>query len=160
LRAVFLDIDGVLVNRNSLRKHSGRSAVADPPCVEALNRVLKETEAVIVVSSVWRLSGLKSVRYHLRKWKVKGKILGITPDLTRVPNDPTAWVHVERGDEIADFLARHPKIDRFVILDDDSDMAHLKHRHIKTEFEAGLTEADADKAIRLMFEDSECLKQK
>lgn len=153
MRAVFLDFDGGLVNRNSLMKHSGRHSVADPPCVLALNRFLAATEAVIVVSSVWRMSGLDSVRYHLRKWGVEGRILGITPDLTRVPQDHTLWVNVERGTEIAEFLKNHPEIERFVIVDDDSDMGELKHRLVQTKFEAGFTESDADRAIALMEDD-------
>jgi hypothetical protein len=152
MKVVFLDIEGVLVNRNSLKVASGMRSRGDAPCVAALNRITSTTGAYIVVSSTWRLSGADRCRKYLTDWGVTALVLGITPDGSQDPNDDTKWLQVERGVEIEDYLRMHPSIDSFVILDDDSDMAHLKDRLVKTEFEIGLTEADADQAIALITE--------
>src|SRR5512135_1586605 len=97
---VFVDFDGVLTNANSFdRSKGGRSglqAVADPACVRALNRVLRETGASIVVSSTWRLfGGLPFVRAKLGEWRVSGEVIGITPSPLR---SDSPWLMCERGE--------------------------------------------------------------
>lgn len=140
---LFLDIDGVLVNRNSLRKASGLKATADPACVAELNRITDATGAKIVVSSTWRRGGRKFVMEKLRLWGVSGRIIGCTPILNAV----------DRGDEIQAYIdASTRPIGSFVILDDDSDAFHLSGRLVQTAFESGLTLADADRAIALLQE--------
>lgn len=146
LKIIFLDIDGVLVNRASLRQASGLQAFADPKCVAALNRIIAETDAKIVVSSTWRRSGRRFVTQKLRSWGVVGEIVGLTPILN--------VANVERGSEIQTWIHEHMRfssaIDSFVILDDDDDMLHLSARLVQTVFEDGLTESDADRAIEIL----------
>lgn len=141
---LFLDIDGVLVNRRSLVHQSGMRAKADTDCVAALNRITDSTGASIVVSSTWRRGGYRFVRESLRLWGVSGRIIGCTPILNCV----------DRGEEIQAWIDDYWKvaggIDSFVILDDDEDMLHLSDRLVKTEFEKGLTMSDADRAIALL----------
>jgi hypothetical protein len=111
--------------------------------VAALNRILADTGALIVVSSSWRIGmNVIELREMLKEWGVVGKVLDKTP------------VHGfgdNRGDEIAAWLADYEKFrdkpESFVILDDDADMNGLSPFLVRTLFAAGLTEADADKAI-------------
>lgn len=151
MKVVFLDFDGVLCNHESISAgYKARTAPEQDPygahddCVAALNHIIEQTGAMIVVSSTWRrISKFRTAMAEtLSKWSVKGTVLDITPVL----NDEI------RGKEIAQWLAsysRHP-IESFVILDDDSDMGDLRHRLVRTESARGLTMADAERAIALL----------
>lgn len=154
---VFLDIDGVLVNRASFRmprtrcsKFTATHCTAHPTCVENLNRIIAMTGASVVVSSVWRMFGIETMRELFEQWGVEAEIVGVTADLSRPPEEGRVWRSVERGEEIQLWLDTHSEVKSFVILDDDADMAHLSHRLVQTEFEPGLTEADADRAIAIL----------
>jgi hypothetical protein len=138
---IFLDIDGVLINRKSLRQASGLRSNADPDCVAELNRITDATGARIVVTSTWRRQGRRFVTDALRKWGVSGQVVGCTPVMS-VP---------DRGNEIQAFIDAYRRpVGSFIIIDDDSDMLHLMPRLIRTNYEAGLTQADADRAIAML----------
>jgi hypothetical protein len=127
----------------------GRHAVADPECVAALQHILNETGAAIVISSSWRFCGLEEMRLILDFWGVSGCVVGCTPDLSRKRG--TLYVAECRGHEIQAWLDECTKhVTSFVILDDDADMNGLSDMLVKTEFESGLTMADADKAVKLL----------
>jgi hypothetical protein len=154
MKIIFLDIDGVMNNLESLRfprtkidgsKHS--YSTAHPSCIEALNHLIAETEAWIVVSSTWRGIGVKMLRKIFSAWGIKGKTIGRTPD-----KGSSLWERPERGLEIAAWLKAHPDVESFVILDDGDDMAHLKQHLVQADYEVGLTMADAKRAIALLNE--------
>lgn len=161
MKVIFLDIDGVLVTSASWgqRRPYGH-APADDQCVMALNRIIALTGAEIVVSSTWRIgTSVAELREILNiRFGVTGRVIDKTPRLTtkRMFEGQVGQVEVEvaaeRGDEIAAWLRgyqRHP-VDSFVILDDDPDMGKLAGRLVKTNFQHGLTETDADRAIDLL----------
>ena len=157
MKVVFLDVDGVLVNLRSLAERKaigskGQRYAADPACVEQLNRITRETGAVIVVSSSWRFCGVEEMRLILKAWNVEAEMIDITPDLTRVPDKIGGlYEAVPRGAEIAAWMADNGEPEGIAIIDDDSDMHPLLHCLVKTEFEHGLTEANADHAISLLL---------
>lgn len=154
MKIVFLDIDGVLVTLESFTKYktSGNHARAHPDCVSALNLILKATGARIVISSSWRAPrrlGWFRLKFH--EWGIhaaKSRTIGMTPDLPRY--NGLIWLGKERGDEIQAWLDEHKGVESFVILDDDSDMKHLKPRLVQSTFEKGLTPQLAEKAIALL----------
>lgn len=152
-KIIFLDFDGVMVNHKSWYvRHEGH-ATADPPCVEALNRIISETGAAIVVSSTWRIGArVTEMRKILSQWGVVGTVIGYTPRLQKHVGLIT--VSQPRGSEIHAWLdeQKHYQgiIESFVILDDDGDMEPLKDRLVQTKFEVGLTMADAEKAISIL----------
>jgi len=128
-------------------------ATADLPCVAALNRITDATGASIVVSSSWRIgTPVIELRELLSRWGVTGKVIDRTPIIETKRGH--IFVGVTRGKEICKWLEKYQQIrgevESFVILDDDSDMDELCDRHVKTTFEAGLTEADANKAIAIL----------
>lgn len=146
---LFLDIDGVL-NSDNYRRVLHTIGVPldqiqnefDPKCVEAINRILSTTKAQVVVSSTWRNQS-KDLSHELRSRGVNidGHFLGQTPHL---PN-------AERGQEIRLWLVRnHAQASSFAVLDDDRDMLGVAHRLVQTSRFNGLTEADADVAIRML----------
>lgn len=72
---------------------------------------------MIVVSSSWRVGGgMETLKRNLSEAGAE-KLLPLIFDMT-------SWHdrREKRGEEIADWLARKPHRDRYVILDDDSDM--------------------------------------
>lgn len=137
MKLVFLDFDGVLVNREALMR--GFPGYGHPDCVAALNKILDQTGAKIVVSSSWRFEGLEAMRQHLKAWGVRARPIAMTPT-----------IFASRGMEIDKYLRLHGRPESFVILDDDSDMEPYKDRLVQTEFEAGLTIRDAERAIELL----------
>ena len=62
MKIIFLDFDGVLINRESLKQASGLQSKAHPSCVAALNSIIEVTEASIVVTSTWRGKLISPVR--------------------------------------------------------------------------------------------------
>lgn len=157
MKVIFLDIDGVMNNLESLRyprtkvrssKHS--YSAAHPSCVQALNRIIAATDAQIVISSTWRGIGLGVLREILRAWGVVGTIVSRTPDLSR--QHGSIYGAPERGAEIQQWLDAYLDldIDSFVILDDGDDMGQLRLHLVQTDYEQGLTEADADRAIAIL----------
>lgn len=120
----------------------------DTDAVNALNRLTRETGASIVVSSSWRFCGQNEMQAILDFWEVEARIVGITPDLTRL--EGRIYSAVPRGHEIQQYLDAHSEIERFVILDDECDMAHLEQYLVKTKFDCGLTNADVEKAIEVL----------
>jgi hypothetical protein len=142
-RVVFLDIDGVLINRRALVERRSLSQRADPDCVAALNHITDETGAVIVVSSSWRLDySVEELVDLLKAWGVTGSVVGKTPALDR---------DSVRGDEIAAWMKeRDVQVSDVVILDDDADMRWLAPRLVQTDFKPGLTMVQAKRAIEVL----------
>jgi hypothetical protein len=76
-------------------------------------------------------------------------VVDITPDLSRKEN--SIWVVPPRGLEIQQWLDENNRASSpFVILDDEADMAHLKPRLVKCEFNPGLTAKDTEAAIAII----------
>ena len=142
MKIIFLDIDGVLINRESCRKGF---AVVAPECVAALNNLLSRTKALIVVSSCWRVGRTRIELCDLfNNWGVTpGRILDKTPHFS---------FSAIRGHEIEDWLALYKRqpIESYVIIDDDLDMGELLPKLVHTTFELGLTQEHVEAALRML----------
>lgn len=106
MKAIFLDIDGVL---NCRRTPNPRKLpyVVQPDLLAQLRRILEQTGAEVVLSSTWRYdpAGLFSAkRYGI-------PFVDVIPDL---PDRP-------RRDEILAWLDAHSEVDRFAVIDDEDD---------------------------------------
>lgn len=165
MKVVFLDIDGVL---NTLRSMTAqkKSRPFDREAVAALNRLLRETGARIVVSSTWRIGPLvqrgeaaavaQMDEILTLEGMPPGLVVGVTPDGAQpIPGQPEhsvggrIWYHaVPRRDEIARWRAAHPEVTAWVALDDDGDAG--PENLIHCDDCVGLTEADADAAIAIL----------
>lgn len=162
MRVVFLDFDGVL-NSHEYMRTCGEGAMPDgvagldPAAVVRLNRLVNEGgHPDVVVSSSWRHGRtVHELRYLLHTSGFSGCVVGKTPDCAHKP-EGGLWHGAMRGNEVQSWLDLAPlydvQVEQFVIIDDDSDMAHLADRHIKTDFATGLTDADVDRAIRMLTE--------
>lgn len=153
MNIIFLDIDGVLVNRRSLKERSGMKAVGDPVCVGNLNRLIALADARLVISSSWRFCGLEEMKLILSYWGVNGTVIGLTPDLSYKSPESNIWICPLRGEEIQKWLDENTGVwNDFVILDDDADMSHLEGKLVRTDFEIGLTDNDVKAALKILFD--------
>ena len=134
MKILFLDIDGVL---NSAKWLQGKPRKTwpfehiDPAAVQLLNRIVRETSCKIVISSSWRvLTPFRSLGMVLacRGFEFASHIIGQTP---RHGFD-------NRGMEIQAWLHTRFDVERFVIVDDDSDMAHLMPQLVQTSWQSGM----------------------
>jgi hypothetical protein len=106
MKVIFLDIDGVL-NCKTTPNPRKLPYIVDPPLLERFKRVVATTGARVVLSSTWRYdpAGLFSAQHR-----------GI-PFLDAIPDLPEQ----PRRDEIRAWLAEHPEVERFAVLDDEDD---------------------------------------
>jgi hypothetical protein len=156
MRLVFLDFDGVLNSHEYARRLGDECDVLgiDLVAVSRLNRLVQEGCAEVVVSSSWRHGRtLDQLREILGAAGFTGTVVGKTPDCAH-KSEGGLWHGAMRGNEIRTWIDLAPlydvRVGQFVIIDDDSDMAHLADRHIKTKFETGLTDEDVDRAIDML----------
>ena len=152
LNVIFLDIDGVMVTRNSITKHQNTKDF-DESCVEQLNRILATKENIgIVITSTWRIGlALDDMRAILEAQGIKGNIIGLTPRGRVITRDNTP--SPTRGDEIYTWLVTSfssdeiLKIKAFVIDDEASDIGIMNDCLFETQFQDGLTKEVADDII-------------
>jgi len=141
IKIVFLDFDGVIITPESSFRRIGPLEAAHPKAIEALNYLLSETGARLVISSTWREDySVEELRKLLKGWGVAAEILGTTPLLDQRSEEIQSWL-----DECS------LPIGAFVILDDMTDMGHLASRLINTDFETGLTMSHAVAARDLLI---------
>ena len=141
-RIIFLDVDGVLNSgawamemlERGVRVY--RDNLLDARALRRLCRVVDATGADIVVSSSWRLDpeAFDRLTDWLRQYGMA--VFDVTP-----------YTGGERGDDLTAWLDEHPDVGRYVILDDDEDMGRHREHLIRTRFDDGLTDDEADRAI-------------
>ena len=138
MKIIFLDIDGVLNSLTSKRDTSGRFG---RQAFENFKLILgKLPDTVVVVTSLWRYHyTLPEMKEYFHEVGVDPhRIVDMAPDLRR--NDGVICDYPGRGEEIRAWLAQHPDVDRFAILDDVdlAQMAGLEEHFFQTEFDEGL----------------------
>ena len=166
MKIIFLDIDGVL-NRTDTRdtrvvtEQEPLPIPIEPACMARLCRLIAETGAKVVISSSWRLfARWQDLGPALVRHGLVGDVIGETPDLAnddvwlenwRVREGaPFKYEHLERGWEIREWLAAHPEVTGFVILDDCADMDDLKPWLVLTHPIDGLDDPDVEHAKWLL----------
>lgn len=137
---VFLDIDGVLNNLGSAVALGSMSEYFDPVSVALVDRLCREGNAQIVISSSWRNGDTDRLRDDFRRCGadcLADRIVDETPYLSR-----------PRGEEIESWLkANGSGAYRYVIIDDDADM--LPHQpFVKTDFDDGFRFRHYQEALR------------
>ena len=162
MKVIFLDFDGVLNWHgflSGIRPVNGSgeldyAAMLDPSRVALLNQICEQTGAVVVVSSTWRrMHRNANLRGFLKSRGFAGKMIGSTPKLERTSPERvlSEEISVQRGEEIAAWINERPgDISRFVILDDDSDMAHLSRFLVQTSMETGLQPDHVTQAVAIL----------
>jgi hypothetical protein len=106
MKVIFLDIDGVL-NCDKTPNPRKFPYVVDKKLLARFKTLVRRTGAKVVLSSTWRCDpvGLFAARH----WGIP--FIDVCPDRPRSP----------RRREITSWLADHPKVNRFVVIDDEDD---------------------------------------
>lgn len=157
MRCIFLDIDGVLNNKNSMALSSvfgvhpnseecGGMFTVDPTCVKLLECVILMTGAKIVISSTWRGRNVESTKNVKYAFEYAG-----CPELWDSVIDVTP-IHADRfrGREIQEWLDNHPETTHYAIVDDDSFDVTDKEHFVHTNWEFGLQFSHAERMIHLL----------
>ena len=141
MKVLFLDIDGVVNCENTFKMGARNKSPypLDPEMAFMVGKIKLYTGCEVVLSSSWRHSkdGIKAVED------------GIVPVLDITGNTHLVeYKDKPRGHEIQAWLDSHPEVDRYAILDDDSDMLDSQlHSFFKTSWKSGLTEEIMNKVI-------------
>ncbi len=148
-KIIFLDVDGVLnsakfdrwIQERHMKYYYGYELL-DQNALLNLQDIVFVTGADIVLSSSWRLNDecCEQLRQQLLPYGLQ--FIDKTVSLSRF----------SRGEEIKEWLSRHPEVDSFVILDDEDEFKDdlLKNNFVETTFEEGLLEQHAAKAIKIL----------
>lgn len=143
MKVLFLDVDGVL-NSNK----STSFLALSKPSLRRLERIVKETDCKIVLSSTWRKDE-RAFRRLSRVLSYRGlSILDRTPVMWR---DDQTGDRYFRGHEIQSWLDNHPEVTEYCIVDDDADMLDSQLRNfVQTTMEHGLTDTHAYRIIYIL----------
>lgn len=154
MNIIFLDIDGVLVTTRSFLSANGFNSVNpekpvmtferkhqfDPIGCGILLRIIKEFDVKVVISSTWRFNAVMSevVQKGDEEHKFKNSLYVNLKNGGLLPFVHTDWRTIDlhrfneekvRGDEIKEWLTRHPEVTNYAIIDDDSDMLDEQKNH-------------------------------
>lgn len=162
-KLLFLDIDGVL-NCHEWDKEVGSGQIHEDK-IFRLNRILRETNAKIVLSSAWRYlvhrkeMNLVGLDWLLRSHGLlKDRLKGITraDTTTRINGDPSTWVTPnERGLQIHEYIDHHVmcgnELGNFCVLD-DLDLGITTHKlpFVQTNSDVGLQDGHVHQVIRIL----------
>lgn len=160
MKVIFLDIDGVLnsdrsvialpmqtIFENDYRFNYLVSKV-DPVAIALLNKITKETGAVLVGSTSNRIHlGFDGLDHALKEMGVESILYDITPSLS-----------TNRGGEIQEWLNNHNTlaegesiIESFIIIDDSDDMLSSQQENfVRVNPAVGLAVNDMRKAIKIL----------
>lgn len=140
MKVLFLDIDGVVNKQENFdrSKNPGPYPI-DSYCAFLVGRIQLQTSCEVVLSSSWRHhpEGVQNVSERVVQ------LLDKTPTthLYKYEDKP-------RGHEIKMWLDKHPEVEKYAILDDDSDMLDEQlPSFFQTSFKEGLTDEIAEKVI-------------
>lgn len=164
MKILFLDIDGVLNSidndyamcelwrldkSNKSRDEFG--TLFDERCVRWLKWIIEKTDCKIVISSTWRMSGLKTIQLMWETRNLPGEVIDITPvsvspeiiNLYAATNN-----EADRGYEIQEWIDLN-KPEHYCIIDDDNDM--LDHQHfVRTNKSTGINYSSAHGVVSIL----------
>lgn len=146
IKVIFLDVDGVLNSRKTVRRTAGGYTFVGNNQMKRLRHIISKTGAKVVLSSDWRYdrdnpkynSDFLELEKELLKYGIR--LYGFTPELPST----------HRGREIDCWLKEHDEVSNFVILDDRTDIEPNKDHWVQTAMNRGLGVEEAESAIRIL----------
>lgn len=149
MKVIFLDFDGVLNSRRYLMSCGEQALAIDPARMALLKEIVDATGANLVLSTSWR-----------EHWSVDPNECDSTGRLMNEIFcahgmqifDKTPKLSASRTEEIKSWLAAHPEITHFVVLDDMFlGDALLAEHFVKTSYYTeGLSKSEAEEAIAIL----------
>lgn len=145
-KILYTDIDGVL-NSKAYENKLGRRMIIngagdfpdiDPEAMKRMNRIIEATGCDVILSSGWRFFP------NMQKFIYKSG-LSVFPGIVDTCGR-------DRGFEILSHVQKRNNVYSYAILDDnDFTISEIHGSHfIKTNFDTGLTDADADNVINIL----------
>ena len=141
MKVIFLDVDGVLNNPNTMSRSPDGWVGVSTSLVKRLKLIISETGAKTVLTSTWKHASVRDISFLYQKLGSAKPI-----DRTYDPEDKDCL----RGEGIKSYLNSHD-VEEFVILDDftfDFQKQGLS-QHLVWVVE-GLTDNDVDRAIKIL----------
>lgn len=157
MKVLFLDVDGVL-NSNQRRLEIDGEYL-DEEKVELLSKIVRQTEAKVVLHSGWRFWFSESLEPETREAvnlasllaKYGNRICDKTPDFSTEQIRKTKKFSLVKADEILSWLENHNGVENYIVLDDlGLHNEGLAQRQIRTDSVNGLTEKDAARAVQML----------
>jgi hypothetical protein len=143
---LFLDVDGVL-NRCGMSNQGLETDKCD-----LLADLCRETGCKVVVSSTWRKSGRLMNERLLPMFRSRGiECIGETPIHERASGFGGIVISPARCEEIKAWLAEHPEVTRYAIVDDDCDADDGTGRYVRTGSYEGLTPEKAERLKEMLM---------
>lgn len=149
MKVIFLDFDGVITIPPKWHLQANK--------IRYIKKIVDATGAKIVISSSWRQGTVElTIEKMLGRPKrcPRNKIFNWFIDNLY---DVTPWCADDkyngtgRGGEIQTWLDNHPKVDNYVIIDDDHDMLDSQLYHfVQTNYEDGITELETNWCIKIL----------
>jgi hypothetical protein len=129
MKILFLDHDGVIClqsnwgSRFKKKKTDPFKAFDnfDKKAINALNKILEDTDTEIVISSDWKYyHELEEMKLYYKNQGIIKTPIGYTRRIEEIDtqNLPEAESHIIRITEIQDWLASHPQVTHWVAVDD------------------------------------------
>lgn len=166
MKAIFLDIDGVLNNFNTDPQFKSKSCChgyigIDKDKIKRLAKIVNETNAILILISSWKegwepnrnydASLFPHAKYLDNHLKYRGNL--IITDKTKDSNKP-----FRRGETIYNYLKDHPEITSWIVLDDeifkDYNQYNIYTHLLLTDSNYGLTDKDVEHAIKKLNEEN------
>lgn len=154
MKVIFLDVDGVLNDKNTQRTTEAPGIGIDDIKIQYLKNIVDATNAQIVLCSGWKLgwshnfaNQSASVQY------LTNKLINYGLTIIDRTYDPDGFSH--RGEGIKNWLANHPIVDAWVVLDDDifpdyEEQGIIPHLVKSSFYNKGLTEELVEQAIKIL----------
>ena len=146
---IFLDIDGVLVNPETCIAEGERGGFGyfDPVSCKLVKRLCEEHNCKLVISSSWRIL--------TDMWQMYTILQAVCPSLGTYMFLDDRWrtdsLDSHRGGEIKAWIDKHSsEFEKFVIIDDDSDMEPLMDSLVQTDGYQGFRMRDFLKAVEIL----------
>lgn len=150
-RVIFLDVDGVLNSDPFLMEHGLKGewpdAHIDPSRVTLLSSLVRQTDALVVLSSAWRqFLTINEFNDLLSRHGYEGSAV--------IDRTPVMHQSLARSEEIRQWLTTSfkstwPQVN-YVIIDDSRDADDRTGRFVQTDPILGLTEENVAQAIKIL----------
>jgi len=161
MKALFLDVDGVL-NNHAKHADSGICGI-DAHCIDHLNHVIRQTDCRLVISSAWRYMVLgESMRlggfqYLLRTHGLLWLRDDYSPIIGILDFDPESRPPYHRGALARRWLDKHLEVKHYAAVDDLSDeepdflgYGQFGIQLVQTFGMNGMTGSDAERLIDIL----------
>lgn len=146
MKLLFLDFDGVLNTRCSFAREDYFDSPLESEFVKRLNRIVASSKADVVISSSWRI--FDKHKPILYKAGFEGRVIGSTPSIS-----DSLYPDKMRAGEILSYIEMNSlNPSNIVAIDDDMDVSSLGKYFVRTNLDVGMTECDADMAIKILNE--------